>query len=216
MITVTGGTITVALLQLQKSLVNYCIAHLNFSYGANYTTADEFPGSGTIGTLTTTAGNLTLKTTAATVSGAINTAAGTLNLGGNTLSVTGANAHSVAGAVSNGTLAFTITGAASITAGVNALPAVTVNKTTATLATFTITSTGTVESITASGNASVTVARRCYNWCCISTANNLVLSGAGIVTLGAVPTVNGNVLLNSTGLTAAGTAQINFGACSYY
>ena len=217
LVTVNGGTITVGAVSTTTKVTGQLLyaGTVNFSYGATYTTADEFPASGTIGTLTTTAGNLTLKTSTLTVSGAITTA-GTLDLGGNTVTRTntGAQTDAFTGNVSNGTLAYSLGGGNVAINGAGSIPTVTAATSTSTARTLDINGptavTGTLSvsgkaSVTSSGNTVATLGTSGYS------GNVLTLSGTGTVGLGtALVTVNGSVLLSSTGLNAASAAQINF------
>ncbi len=219
LVTISGGTITVAAVNTTTKVTGQLSfgVTVSYSYGATYITADEFPVSGTIGTLTTTAGNLTLKTSTLTISGAITTA-GTLNLGGNVVTRTnsGGQTDNFAGNVSNGTLAYNLGGGNVAINGAVTLPTVTATTSTSNARTLdingptAITGTLTVSgkaSVTSSGNTLVTIGSVGF------TGDALVLNGTGTINPGTgFTTVNGNVNLSSTGLdgAVAPAAQINF------
>ncbi len=216
LITVSGGTITrsIALATVTGQLLYS--GTVNFSYGATMTAGAEFPASGTINNLTTTAGVLTIKAGAVITMTGVFSTAGALNLGANTFTITntGAPTHTFGGAVTNGTLAFSMGGGDVTLNGAFAIPTVTVTTSTTTPRTLAIAQpTSLTGTLTVSGLASVTTSAALVT---IGTAgftgNALTLSGTGTVTVSGAPTaIHGNVLLNSTGLTAAATAQINFG-----
>jgi len=217
LITVTDGTVTVAAANTVTKVTGQLLysGTINFSYGATYTTANEFPSSGTIGTLTTTGGNLTLKTSTLTIDGNITTA-GTLNLGGNSVTLTnsvGATTHTFAGNVTNGTLAFSMKNNATVNGGVT-LPTVSATTTTSTARTLDLAGptaiTGTLSvslkaSIASTGNTLVTIGTSGY------TGDVITLNGIGTIVPGTgLTTVHGNVLLSSTGLNTSSNGQINF------
>jgi len=181
------------------------------------TTGLEFPVATNVATnLTTlsTGGVLTLKLDQnRTINGILTTVAGNLtNLGGFTLNIAGASvAHALGGNVTNGTLAFAMTGATTV-GGAVALPNVTASKTTAGITVLTLTAAPSVLSLTATGNASITATAVATVNVAANTTDVITNSGTGIITMTSAATVNGNVLLNATGLkNANGNCQINFG-----
>lgn len=201
-----GGTVTrYAISATSSSTVD---AQLNYTGTVNFvylggfaiTTGLEIAPSSnstTIGSITTTGAgtNLTLSESK-TMNGTLTTS-GTLALGGGTLTISGANAHTIAGNVTGGTLAFTLTGAASVT-GNFTLPNITATRTTA--ATLTISTTTTVGNLTASGAASIAAAAA-------TAAGNVTNNGSGAITLGAATTVSAvsNTSSGTITLTAATT-----------
>lgn len=196
---------------------------VDFSYGATMTTGDEFPASGgTLRHITTTAGNLTVKTgTSLTMTGVFTTA-GNVNLGSGVFTITNAAAatHTLGGNVTNGTLAFSLGGGDVAVNGAFTIPTVSATTSTATARTLDINGptqiTGTLTvnqlaSVTSSGNTLTTLGTAAF------TGDVLTLSGTGTVNLGtSLATVNGNVLLNTALSTAglAGGATITFAAAT--
>ncbi|MCH7828058.1 MAG: hypothetical protein IIC75_08835, partial [Bacteroidetes bacterium] len=134
LITVKATTIIVVAIVTTTKVTGQLLysGSVNFNYTAVYTTADEYPNSGTIGNFTTAGVAVTLKTSTVTISEAVLTTGSTLNLGGNTLSLATSTAnriHAIGGNVTNGTLAFSATGNTARTHTVNgafAVPTVTV------------------------------------------------------------------------------------------
>ncbi len=205
LLTVTGLiTRTVAAATVSGQLLY--TGTVSFSYGATMTTADEFPNSGTFANLTTTAGNLTLKTTSAQMTGTL-TLAGTLNLGGNvfTLANSAPQVHTLGGNVTGGTLAFIMGSGNNVTVnGAFNIPTVTVTTNpTATAATLALAQpTAITGTITVSGHATVTTSAALVTLGTPGfTGDEITLNGIGDITLSGAPTtVNGNVVVSSTGL----------------
>ncbi|MGH2566755.1 MAG: beta strand repeat-containing protein, partial [Bacteroidota bacterium] len=211
-----SGTITRAVAAATASSQLLYTGTVNYSYGATMTTANEFHASGSFNHVTTTTGNLTLKTTTSSMTGVFTTV-GTLNLGGNSLTITntaGAT-HAFGGNVTNGTLAFNMGGGDVTVNGAFALPTVTAATSTSTARTLALAEpTSITGTLTVSGAASVTTSAALIT---IGTANfsgnTVTLSGTGTVTLSGTPTtVNGNVLLSSATTSAAGSQIIFAGA----
>lgn len=217
LITVSGTVTRAAAAAVVNGQLKYT-GTVNFSYGATMTTGDEFvPTGGSFNNLTTTAGNLTIKSgTDFTMTGVFNTA-GTVDLGGGVVAITntGAAAHTIGGNVTNGTLAFSLGGGNASIAGAFTVPTVTVTTSTSTARTLdingptAITGTLTVDalaSVTSSGNTLVTIGTAGFS------GDVLVNSGTGTVTPGTgLTTIHGNVVLNSV-TTAATGSQIVFGS----
>lgn len=188
--TVAGGAIGTVDSQLNYTGV------VNFFYtgaGAVTTGYELVTATNTtnFGNLTTAAGTVTLNTSK-TMKGVLTTG-GALAIGtGNTLTITGTNAHTVAGNVTGGTLAFTLTDAASVTGNFN-LPAITVSSANAN--TLTLPTSANIGTISASVKASVTAA----NAIVVGAVTN---SGSGTVTLfttSAAPTTVASVTNTSSG-----------------
>ncbi|MEM3092053.1 MAG: hypothetical protein QXD05_02930, partial [Candidatus Pacearchaeota archaeon] len=214
LVTVNGGTITVGAVATTTKVTGQLSfsGSVNWVYNAAYTTGDEFPNTGgTVNNFTTTAAVTVKSNASVTVNGIINTGAA-LNLGGNNWTVSGANAHTIGGNVTNGTLTFNMSGNASV-AGAFTLPNVVATSSSGTPTLdlngpTAITGTLTVQnaaSVSSSGNTITTLGTTGF------TGDVLVLSGTGMVNLGtALATVHGNVLLNASTTAAAGSS-ITFG-----
>ncbi|MBI3578419.1 MAG: hypothetical protein HY089_03290, partial [Ignavibacteriales bacterium] len=226
-----GGTITMMAYAAASSNPTFDAApagyasSVNFVYDwaagapAVFTTGVELAGPG----INTSLNNVNVGTSGAvaltlggsyTMKGILTTAsASTIDLGTNTLTISGANAHTLAGNVTNGTVTFTLSGAASV-AGAVTLPAVTASASSA--ATLTLTNATTVGSVAATTKASIVVTAATTIGAASSSSDNVVVSGSGMITLTAATTVNGNVLVNSQGLavTANNQAKVIFGAAA--
>lgn len=226
LITVTGTITRSAAAAVVNGQLKFT-APVNFSYGATMTTADEFVVSGgTLNNITTTTGNLTIKSgTSFTMTGIFVSTSGTLNLGGGVVTITntGNTTHTFGGGnVSNGTLAFNMGGAIGGTVTINGavqipnVSATTSNTNAQTLAIAQPTAvTGT---LTVSGNASVTTSAALITVGTTGfTGNEVTLSGVGTITFSGTPTtIHGSVLLNTalTTTNLTGGATITFGAAA--
>jgi hypothetical protein len=130
---------------------------------------------------------------------------GKLKLGGGMLTIVGTTTHTVGADITGGTLAFTLTGAVTVN-GNFVLPNISATKTTTGISLLTINTSEAVTGlgdVTASGNASITIANS-------PLLNSITNSGKGVVTVSVGGAVTADVVLNSTGLGATNEGQIVF------
>lgn len=216
LLTINGGTVTVAAINTTTKVsgqLKYS-GNVSFNYSAAYTTADEFPASGSFANFTITgAVAIVMKSTTASMTGVFTTG-GTLDLGGNTLTITntGAATHAFGANVTNGAFNFSLGGGNATINGAFSIPGITVSTSTSTARTLAIAQpTAVAGPIVVSGKASVTTSAALVSIGVANFSGNAIeLSGSGTVTLSGTPTtVNGNVLLSSA-VTAATGSQVVF------
>lgn len=207
LITVSASTVLVAAIVTTTKVTGQLLysGAVNFNYTAAYTTADEFPSSGSFNNFNSGAVAVVLKTSSASMTGDFTTG-GTLDLGGNTLDITNTAAatHAFGANVTNGTLGFNMGGDDVTVNGAFAIPGVTATTSTSTARTLILADpTSLTGTLIVSGNASVTTSAALVTVGTNAfTGDEVVNGGEGTITLtGSPTTVHGNVLLNKTGIT---------------